>query len=398
MIACMSIPGLELRAALRRTPTLALRPAALAPEPQGEPLLGPVTAAAEATGIRPGMRLGEALATCPSLALVEPDAAGAELAWEEILHALEDAGFAVEPASDPASLGVAYFETRGVERLYGGLEPALRRALAAVGTEWDARIGAAGRRFAALAAASVARPGQVVVVADEELPQFLAPLPLTLLPLERGRYEELEALGVRKLGQLAGLPGGAVAERLGPDGRHAWGLARGGTAARVRGRRPPSLVAASLEFPEAVGNELTLRRALAGLVETALAQPERRDRFVRKVALAALLESRGGSWRRTLTLREPSADPDRIRVALSPRLAELPAPVVELRLELVELTEPTGHQLELLAAGAEDRSRLRDGLRQVRASTGSGSVCTVVEVAPWSRIPESRALLVPKDE
>ncbi len=397
MIACLTIPGLELKAALRRSPSLALRPAALAPEPQGEPLIGPVTAAAEVAGVGPGMRLGEALATCPSLALVEPDAAGAERAWEEILHSLEDAGFAVEPASDPASLGVVYFETRGVERLYGGLEPALRRALASVGTEWDARIGAAGRRFAALAAASVARPGQAVVVADEELPQFLAPLPLTLLPLERGRYEELEALGVRKLGQLAGIPGGAVAERLGPDGRRAWGLARGGVAARVRGRRPPVLVAASLEFPEAVGNELTLRRALAGLVETALARPERRDRFVRKVALAAKLDS-GGSWRRTLTLREPTADPDRIRVALSPRLAELPAPVVELRLELVELTEPTGHQLELLAAGAEDRSRLRDGLRQVRASTGSGSVCTVVEVAPWSRVPESRALLVPKDE
>ena len=393
MIACVSIPGLELKAALRRTPTLALRPAALAPEPQGDPLIGSVTAAAEALGVRPGMRLGEALATCPALALIEPDAAGAEQAWEEIVRALEDAGFAV----DPASAGVAYFETGGVERLYGGLEPALRRALAAVGTEWDARIGAAGRRFAALAAASVARPGQVVVVADEELPQFLAPLPLSLLPLERNRYEELEALGVRKLGQLAGLPGGAVAERLGPDGRRAWSLARGGTAARVRGRRPPSAVYASLEFPEAIANELTLRRALSGLVDKALVRPERRDRFVRKLALAARLET-GGSWRRTLTLRDPSADSERIRVALAPRLVEIPSPVVELRLELVELTEPTGHQLELLAAGAEDRTRLREGLRQVRASTGSGSVCTVVEVAPWSRVPESRALLVPKDE
>lgn len=393
MIACVTIPGLELKAALRRSPSLALAPAALAPEPQGEPLLGPVTAAAEAAGVQPGMRLGEALATCPSLALVEPDAAGAELAWEEILRALEDTGFAVEPSS----LGVAFFETRGVERLYGGLEAALQRALGAIRSEWDARIGAATRRFAALAAASVARPGQVVVVRDEELSQFLAPLPLTLLPLERRRYEELEALGVRKLGQLAGLPGGAVSERLGPDGRRAWGLARGGAAARVRGRRPPADVAVSLEFPETVANELTLRRALARLVEQALAHPERRDRFVRKLALGARLES-GGSWRRSLTLREPSADADRIRIALAPRLADLPAPVVELRLELVELTEPTGRQLELLAAGGEDRARLRDGLRQVRASTGSGSVCTVVEVAPWSRVPESRALLVPKDE
>jgi protein ImuB len=393
MIACLSIPGFELKAALRKSPALELRPAALSPEPGGEPLLGPVTAAAEAAGVYPRMRLGEALAMCPQLVLVDPDPAAAERAWEEIVRALEDAGFAVEPAG----LGVAYFETRGVERLYGGLEPALQRALAGVSGAWDARVGAADRRFAALAAASVARGGQVLVVRDDEVNGFLAPLPLTLLPLERQRYAELEALGVRKLGQLAGLPGGAVAERLGPDGRRAWSLARGGASARVRGRRPPAELMESLEFPEAVGNELTLRRALGALVETVLARPERRDRFVRKVALAARLVG-GGSWRRSLTLRDPSADAERIRVALAPRLVELPAPVLELRVELVELSEPAGHQLELLAAGAEDRSRLSEGLRQVRASTGSGSVCNVVEVAPWSRIPETRALFVPRDD
>jgi len=393
MIACLSIPGFELKAALRKRPSLAVCPAALAPEAGAEPLIGPVTAAAEAAGVLPRMRLGEALATCPQLVLVEPDPGAAELAWEEVVRSLEDAGFSVEPAG----LGTAYFETRGVERLYGGLEPALKRALAAAGPLWDARIGAAGRRFAALAAASVAKPGQLLVVRDDAVGRFLAPLPLTLLPLERQRYDELEALGVRKLGQLAGLPGGAVAERLGPDGRRAWSLARGGPSARVRGRRPPAELAESLEFPEAVGNELTLRRALGAVVDTVLARPERRDRFVRKVALGARLVG-GGSWRRTLTLREPSADGDRIRVALAPRLAELPAPVLELRVELVELTAPAGRQLELLAAGAEDRSRLSEGLRQVRASTGSGSVCTVVEVAPWSRIPETRALFVPRDD
>src|SRR5437763_5130352 len=283
MIACLSIPGCELNAAVRTQPSLSLRPAALAPAAGGEALIGPVTAAAEAVGVVPRMRLGEALATCPRLALVDADPAAAEQAWEEIVRALEDAGFAVEPAA----LGIAYFETRGVERLYGGLEPALRRALAAAGPSWDARIGAAARRFAALAAATVARAGQLLVVRDEEAAEFLAPLPLSLLPLERRRYEELEALGVRRIGQLAGLPGGAVAERLGPDGRRAWGLARGGAAARVRGRRPPAELAETLEFPEAVGDELTPRRALGGPIETGLARPAPRDRFVRQGALSA---------------------------------------------------------------------------------------------------------------
>src|SRR5712691_11911138 len=337
MIACLSIPGFELKAALRKQPSLSLRPAALAPEAGGEALLGPVTAAAEAAGVVPRMRLGEALATCPQLVLVDPDPAAAEQAWEEIVRSLEDAGFAVEPAA----LGVAYFETRGVERLYGGLEPALRRALTAVGQQWDARLGAAGRRFAALAAASVAKPGQLLVVRDEEVGRFLAPLPLTLLPLERQRSDELQALGVRRLGQLAGLPGGAVAERLGPDGRRAWSLARGGAAARVRGRRPPSEIFESLEFPEAVGQMLTLRRAFATLLDQVLARADRGRRFVRKAALGARLAT-GGSWRRTVTLRDPTADPDRIKAALAPKLADLPAPVLEVRLELVELTEHEG--------------------------------------------------------
>ncbi|MBA2359740.1 MAG: DNA polymerase Y family protein [Actinobacteria bacterium] len=393
MVASLAIPGFELRAALRKRPSLALQPAALAPSDGAEPLIGPVTAAAQQAGLRPGMRMGEALATCPKLVLVEPDPASAELEWEEIIRRLEDSGFAVESTA----LGTAYFDTRGVERLYGGLEQALKRALAAVGSHWDARVGAATRRFAALAAANVARPGQALVVSDERTEEFLAPLPLRLLGLDERRREELEALGVKRVGQLAGLPGAAVAERLGPDGRSAWSQARGGKRGRIRGRRPPAEVTEELEFPEAVGNELTLRRALANLAERTMARPERADRFVRKVALSARLVG-GASWRRTLTFRDPAGDADRIRIALGPKISEVPAPVMALRLELVEMTEETGRQLELVKPeGAELQSRLQEGLRQVKASTGGGAVATVVEVAPWSRIPEARALFVPRD-
>jgi protein ImuB len=393
VIACVVIPGFDLRAALRAAPGLAERAAALAPLPGTEPRLGPVTAAADTAGVRPGMRLGEALATCPGLVLVEQDPATAREEWEGVLRRLEDAGFAV----DSADLGCVYFETRGVERLYGGLEAALKRALAAVGSAWDPRVGAAERRFAALAAANVARPGQVLIVSDESTGEFLAPLPLSLLPLSPERYAELEQLGVRKLGQLAGLPGSAVAERMGPDGRRAWGLARGGRAGRVRGRRPPAEIVESLEFPEAVGNELTLRRAFGALLDRMLARPERDGRFARKVAIAARLVG-GGSWRRTVTLRDPTAERDRLKAALAPKLAELPAPVLELRLEIVALTESRGQQLELVCVEGDGlQMQLQEGLKQVSASTGSGSVCKVVEVAPWSRIPEARAVTVPMD-
>ena len=319
MLACLLIPGFELRAALRARPRLALVPAALAPEAGEEPLLGPVTAAAEAAGVKPGMRLGEALATCPSLVLVDRDPAAVEREWEGVLRRLEDAGFAVEPVDQ----GAVVFETHGVERLYGGVQPALERALAAVGSTWDPRIGAASRRFTALAAASVARPGQIVLVAAKEEESFLEPLPLSLLPMTPNRYAELEGPRSALARRAAQLPSGAVAERLGVEGRDAWRLAHGGRTARVRGRKPASELVEALSFPEAIANELTLRRALGSLLERLLARPERAGRPFRKLALVARLVD-GGSWRRVATLRDATAELGRLRVGARAEAAGAP--------------------------------------------------------------------------
>jgi protein ImuB len=394
MIACLSIPAFALRAALLDRPELRGLPVAFGPEPGGLPLVGACTSAASEAGVVPGMRLSEALATCPSLILLEHDPAGAEGAWERVLRRLEDAGFAVE-SDEP---GCAYFRTDGVERLAGGLRESLRRALAAVGPRWQPRIGAAPRRFTALAAASAAPPAQVVVVDDGESALFLEPMPLDLLPLSPERRQELSELGVRRLGELARLPGTAVADRLGGEGREAWRLARGEDERGVAARKPPSELTEELEFPEPIANEVTLRRALAALVDRLLARPEGGGRAPRRIALSARLVG-GGSWRRVVTLREATAEPDRLRVALAPKLADLPAPALALRLELGELADSVGKQAELVRArGSRLRERLRDGLRQVRAAAGMDAVCTVVEVAPWSRIPESRAILVPRDD
>ncbi|MDQ4019297.1 MAG: hypothetical protein M3188_05605 [Actinomycetota bacterium] len=394
MIGCLMIPVFPLRAALGNRLEIRDRPAALAPEAGEQPLVGPCTAAAEAAGVSAGMRLSEALATCPRLVLVEQDQAGVEEEWERVLRRLEDAGFAVESAEP----GCAYFETAGLERLAGGLDAALKRAFAAVGPTWEPRIGAASRRFTALAAASVATPLGIVVVDDDESALFLEPLPLDLLALAPERRRELSDLGIRRLGELARLPGSSVADRLGRDGEEAWRIVSGADRSRVEGRRPPSEVVEELEFPEAVANELTLVRALAALVDRVLARPERGGRIPRRLAVSARLVG-GGSWRRSLTLREPSAEPDRLRIALRPKLTELTAPVLALRLELGELTDSIGTQAELVRArGSRLRARLREGLRQARAGVGLDAVCTVVEVAPWSRIPESRAILVPRDD
>ena len=241
-------------------------------------------------------------------------------------------------------------------------------------------------------------PGRCRRVADEERAQFLAPLPLTLLPLERDRYEELEELGVRKAGTACRAPGRRRRRTFGA-GRPARlepGEGRERPRACAAAARPPSS-STSLEFPEAVGNELTLRRALAGLV----------DQAARAAGAARPLRPQGRARRAARERRLVAADVDAARADRRSRPDSRRARAAARRPALAgrraaararRADRAAGQQLELLAAGGEDRAGCSEGLRQVRASTGSGSVCTVVEVAPWSRIPESRALLVPKDE
>src|SRR5215813_3240531 len=178
MIVCVLFPRFELAVAAGGREALAMGPLALAPEIGREPLIGETSAAAEAYGVRAGLRLGEALARCPTLKLVSPDPAGVADAWERIVGALEGIGAAVESGRP----GNAWFDARGLRRLHGGdVEGVITAARKALGVA--ARIGAAPSRFAALAAASRARArkAEVAPAGEKGLAAYLAPLPVTLL-------------------------------------------------------------------------------------------------------------------------------------------------------------------------------------------------------------------------
>ena len=106
----------------------------------------------------------------------------------------------------------------------------------------------------------------------------------------------------------------------------------------------------------------------------------------------------GGTWRLRMTFREAHADPRRMRLALAPKLAELPAPADVLRLRVEGLGPPAGLQRSLIAEPAAIRAaRLREAVRQARAVAGPDAALKIVPVDPDSRIPERRLTLAPWD-
>ena len=407
MVVCVLYPRFELLAALGDRRALLSEPTALAPEAGREQLVGEVSAPAEAFGVVAGMRLGEAMSRCPALRLVPPDPEGVRSLWGTVLDRLEGIGAAVE--SDRA--GVVFFEAEGLLGLHGGdLHGVLAAARRALGP--GARFGVAPSRFAAHAAALRARPrrrapaarattgraplARAVVIEGSGVRRFLDPLPAGLLrirPELQGLPEVLEQLGIRTLGELAALSARAMAERFGHPGLHALDLARGRDTP-LEPRRPTEPVSERLDLPEAVSGQ-QLERSLELLIARVLARRERRGRSLRALAVSARFVA-GGTWRTVVTLRRASADPVRIRLALAPKLAELPAPSESLALVVEAFGPPAHDQGRLLdEAAAVRRARLGEAVRQARQAAGADAALRVLDVDPDSRIPERRALLAP---
>src|SRR3954466_13806265 len=321
MIVCVLIPRFELAVAAGGREALASGPVALAPETGREQLIGEVSAAAEAHGVQAGLRLGEALARCPTLRLVAPDPAGVADEWDRLLAALEGIGAAVEPGRP----GLAWFDARGLKNLYGGsVEGVIATARRALGT--PARLGAAPSRFAALAAASKARArkAEIAPAGPGLLAAYLAALPVDLLaarPETAALPETLERFGIRTLGELAKLPTAALAGRFRAAGPPAKNLAKG-IDSPLEPRQPAERLEERLELPESASGP-QLERALGLRSGRLLARRGRRGRTLRTAVLAAKLVE-GGTWRARVTFREALADPRRMRLVLAPRLAELP--------------------------------------------------------------------------
>jgi protein ImuB len=396
LVVCIHLPRFELAVAVGERRMLLRGPAALAPAPgDGNQALGEPSAAAEAFGVRAGMRLGEALARCPQLALVPPDPAGVAEAWELVLGRLEGAGVAVAPERP----GLVCFEDGGLRRLLGGGDRVIAAARRAVGRP-EARVGAGPSRFCALAAATRARPRRPEVVdgGTAAARAYLAPLPIDLLRAAGVDAElpaTLERLGLDTLGAFAALPRAAIADRFGEPGLRALELVRG-AGGPTRPRAARERVGEALELPEAASGP-QLEHALGLLVDRMLARRERRGRTLRAAVLAARLVE-GGTWRERVIFRESTADPRRLRLALTPHLAELPAPACTLELVVEGFGPPVSDQRPLLDEAAAARAaRLREATAQARAAAGPDAALRVIDIDPDSRVPERRSLLAPYD-
>ncbi len=411
---CLWLPTFELRLELVRAPELDTTSVALlSPEGGARRTVWQVSERAHHAGVRPGQLVSQAVSLCPALTLLEPDPAHYDAAHEALLEVLGE----LTPVVEPAGRGRVFLGMDGLGRLYGSPPNQARRALRALFRIFPPPLVAATRagwapgKLAAWVAAASARPGEPLVVSEATLVRFLADRPVGALPVDPSMLERLERLGVRTLGEMARLPGPALVGQFGEDGRKARAWATGQRIDPVRPWHRPRPIRAALDFPSPVGQVEPLHGALDRLLERALSRPARRGRSVSETRLAARLEG-GGSWTAEAVLREPTALRDRLAFVLRSRMAlSPPSRAVEgLSVELTRFGPPTSQE-ELFdrksRSGRSEAGRelvdgdvppsLREAVKELKLRLGYSPLYRVVEVDPWSRIPERRHALLTFD-
>lgn len=396
-VACVYIPHFVLRIAMLDQPTLVGRPLVLSAPQQKRALAIDVSLEARAKGVRAGMDLREVSAICPDAIILMTDPVRQTAVARKLLHNLERFSPLVE--SDPEDQGCWYIDLTGLERHYGPPLATATRLLACVDPMLGGRVGIAPGKFAARVASGVSGVSGVSdsirLLAPSEVTPFLACQSIDWLPLPGRITHQLDRLGITTLGQFAGISGSSVAARFGPDARKAWDLAQGHDD---RPGTPPlrvTSVTEGMDMPDPAATRDMLLVGLRHLVGQAFAKPALRNREIRAITMRAIIEGDRRSWERKMVLKEPYGA-SRVIDAINLRLQaiELPGPVTSVSLEFSGIASAIARQEAFPLMNTRTRESLSDAIQQLTQRYGIPPIYHIVEVEPWSRIPERRHALI----
>lgn len=396
-LACVTIPNLRVALERLRDARLQGRPFAIGEPPPGANAIVECSPEAATLGVRAGMPLRDARTLAPDLTLLPPDPVYYSRSSDALLLALEDAEPLVEPGDDGTAFAAIdpHADAAGEQEAAARLVRVVHNAAGI-----DASAGVGEGAFVAWVAATISAPGEIAVARAGSEQAFLAPLSTSFLPVSFETQRKLTLYGRRTIGDVADMDIGPLQAQFGREGRRLWELARGIDATPFRPRERHEPVTGSIAMPAPTVNTGALIIAARQLVGRLLQHPRMRYRQLRQFRLRLSLLD-GGSWERTMTFREPLGDEESVIFVVKKLIEplQLAGPVEELTLEFVELSGETGKQRSLLfAEQARRHAQLINTLRQLKTRFGGDSqVARVVEVEPWSRIPERRYALIDYD-
>jgi DNA polymerase-4 len=203
-------------------PSLKGKPVVVGGRPNERGVVSAASYAARKFGVHSALPLRTAYKLCPQAIFVD----GHPERYRDYSHKVYEVLQSFSPLVEMASIDEAYLDVTGTERLYG---PPLRAAhllhqRMKAKTRLNCSIGIAASRLVAKISSDQAKPNGVLWVIPGQEAAFLAPLDVRKVPgVGKVTEKNLNALGIRKVGDLARLDEAFLEQRFGK-----WGLALAG--------------------------------------------------------------------------------------------------------------------------------------------------------------------------
>lgn len=266
-VAFVRVHDLELAALARVEPTLLQQPVAVldvadvrSVSVSGAARVLCCSAPARALGVAAGQTGHQARAVAPEVLLRANSPDALRSARSALADAVSTVGARVEQGRE--GLWVEVGDLRRLHASEGGVAAALTQCARRVGLAVSVGV-ASSKGVAALAA----RRSAAKVVPEGGEAAFLAPMPVTALPMSDALRGDLVRFGVTRLGELAKLPLDGAGFRLGEEAARAVRLARGLDDSPLVPEPLPARYEESADFDWEVGTVEPLLFALRRLVE-----------------------------------------------------------------------------------------------------------------------------------
>jgi DNA polymerase IV len=360
------------------------RPVIVGADPRGRGVVSAASYEARRFGVHSAMPISRAFRLCPEGIFLPVDMDKYAAVSREIMAVLAD----FTPLVEPLSIDEAFLDVTASRALHGDGAAIAREMKERIraSVSLTASVGVAPNKFLAKVASELRKPDGLVVVEPGSEALFLAPLPVSRLwGVGRVTGAELDAMGIRTIGQLALTPAAHLEARFGKHGPALLALARGLDDRAVEPDALPKSMGAEETFERDTGDADLLRATLRG-------QSERVGRELRAEGYAGrtvTLKLRFADFS-TIT-RAHTDDPTQDGLAIYRRVESL-FDRVRLRqaVRLIGLSVsglgPAGAgQLSLLAPDALRRERLARAVDRLAARFGEEAV------RPASLVPRQRS-------
>lgn len=228
-------------------------------------------------GVRSAMPMRQALKLCPNAIVVKGSMGEYGRYSKMVTQIIEERA----PLMQKASIDEFYIDITGLDKFFGCYKWAkeLRQTIIQ-NTGLPISFGLSINKSIAKMATNQAKPNGELYIPRNEVEAFLKPLPVGKIPmLGKKMQENLTAMGIHTIGQLAGLTEHFLEAKFGEYGSYIWRRANGIDNSPVTPYRERKSISTENTFHQDTNDVVFLDRILAGMVSE-LTYRLRRENFI----------------------------------------------------------------------------------------------------------------------